>query len=299
MRNLRLLSRPSALLFCLWAHDVAAHSLPAESPAAAVRQRIGYADVEIEYSRPRVRGRAIWDVLVPYGEVWRTGANYPTFFEVSEAIRVEGEELPAGRYALYTIPRPDVWTVIFSRNTELWGAFGYEPSADALRVEVTPRPATYFAESFTIEIADVGLTSASLVLRWADLEVPVRLETDVEDRLVAAVAEAKPDDWAALWRGARALAELGRRPELVVEWMRRSLAVERNWMNLWTAAELAAGAGETEEAVALGEEALAACRAAAPYCPYADTYARRIASWRTSSGGSSSAGSGAGTRTMK
>lgn len=264
--------------------------LPAQSPVATVSQRIGYADVEIRYSRPRVRGREIWDALVPYGEVWRTGADYPTFFEVSEAIRVEGEGLPAGRYALYTIPGAETWTVLFSRETELWGAFGYEPSADALRVEVEPRPAPAFTESFTIEVADVTMASALLVLRWADLEVPIRLESEVLERVVAAVAAAEPDDWGVPWRGAVALMEIGERPELAAEWMERSLAVERNWMNLWTAALLAAAAGESERAVALGEEALATCEAASQYCPYSASYATQVERWRKQEPGNGSEG---------
>ena len=259
-------------------------SLPAESPKAKVAQRLGFAEVEIEYSRPRVDGREIWGALVPFGEVWRTGADYPTSFSTTEPLRVEGAALAAGRYALYTIPGVDRWTVILSRNTELWGAFGYTPDADELRVEVRPRAAPAHTESFTIEFAEPTYRSAVLVLRWAGLEVPIRLEAEILERVLAEVAAAAPEDWGATWRGARILADLGQRQDLAREWIERSLAVERNWMNLWTAAELAAGRGDAAAAVELGAEALAACRAHRPYCAYSETYRARLAEWSDEGG---------------
>jgi hypothetical protein len=222
----------------------------------------------------------IWGALVPYGAVWRTGADYPTRVELSEALVVEGQPLAAGRYALYTIPGRDSWTVIFSRNTELWGAYGYHAADDALRVEVTPRAAA-FTEAFTIEFEKVTSFSATLLLRWEELAVPVELRADVVGGVMATVSEAPEPGWGLLWRAAVALAETGERSDLVSQWLERSLALERNWMNLWTAAEHAASS-DRRRAVALGEEALAACEAQAEYCPYTRTYRLALASWRAS-----------------
>jgi hypothetical protein len=251
---------------------------PAASPKATLSQRLGFGRVDVEYSRPRVRGREIWGALVPYGEVWRTGADYPTFFTTAEDIRVEEQPLAAGRYALYTVPGREAWTIVFSRETELWGAFGYRADHDALRVEVRPRAAP-FTESFTIELAEVGVDRATLLLRWADLEVPVRLRAEVMERVAADLETAEAEDWGAYWRAARVALEVGGDLAAARDWIARSLAIERNWMNLWTAAGLAAAAGDRAGAVRWGTEALELCAAAQPYCAYRDTYRKQIDAW--------------------
>src|SRR5687767_15575703 len=112
---------------------------PRLSPVASVRQAVGVTEIEINYSRPGVKGRKIWGELVPYGEVWRTGANENTTIRFSTPVKVAGTELPAGIYGLQTIPAEGDWTVILSKDAELWGAFDYKPENDALRATMTPR----------------------------------------------------------------------------------------------------------------------------------------------------------------
>ncbi|HVS03107.1 MAG TPA: DUF2911 domain-containing protein [Thermoanaerobaculia bacterium] len=121
----------------------------------------------VEYGRPKVQGRTIWGGLVPYGQVWRTGADEATTVSFAAPVLVEGEELPAGTYALFTIPNEDAWTVIFHRQAKQWGAYKYDAAQDALRVEVTPEPAEA-TEELTFAAEDAGL-----VLRWAELAVPI------------------------------------------------------------------------------------------------------------------------------
>jgi hypothetical protein len=256
----------------------AGSGFPADSPQAEVSQRLGFGEVTIEYSRPRVRGREIWGTLVPYGEVWRTGADYPTFVTTTETLWIEGEALPAGRYAPYTIPGRERWTIVFSRDTELWGAFGYRAEDDALRVEVVSRTAP-FTESFTIELAEVRTATATLLLRWAELEVPVRLRAAVFERVAAELEAAESPDWGTWWRGARVALDCGGDLALARRWIDRSLALERNWMNLWTAGQLAAAGEDFSAAVLLGTEALERCLEAEPYCPYRGTYRRELRRW--------------------
>jgi hypothetical protein len=126
-------------------------------------------DVVIEYGRPQVRGREIWGALVPYGKVWRTGADEPTTISVGAPVEIEGESLPAGTYALFTIPGEERWTVIVNRQTRQWGAMSYDQAEDLLRVEVTPRPGEP-VEELTFAAAEDGI-----VLRWAGLELPIRI----------------------------------------------------------------------------------------------------------------------------
>lgn len=157
-------------------------TLPGEkirkSLKAGLSQTIG-ADtrIEISYSRPGVKGRTIWDGLVPYGKVWRTGADEATTFAVSAEVLINGEKLPAGRYALFTIPGTDSWTLIFNKTAEQWGAFNYDQKMDALRVTATPQPSGATTEWFTIAatnltLTDNVITAAELSLLWEKLAVP-------------------------------------------------------------------------------------------------------------------------------
>lgn len=123
-------------------------------------------EITLEYGRPSVKGRKLWGGLVPYGRVWRTGADEATTFAISTDASVEGQALPAGVYSLFTIPGETEWTVVFNKVSEQWGAFNYDETQDALRVSVTPQAAE-FEESleFLIEESDV-------ILRWGELAVP-------------------------------------------------------------------------------------------------------------------------------
>lgn len=98
--------------------------MPQASPAAQISQKVGLTDVSVEYSRPSMKGRKIFGELVPYGQVWRTGANAATILTFSTDVKVEGRNLPAGSYALYSIPGKSSWTIILSKNTKLWGGCG-------------------------------------------------------------------------------------------------------------------------------------------------------------------------------
>jgi hypothetical protein len=146
------------------------------SPNAAVSQTIGTTEVRITYGRPQVKGRTIFsdDGLVPYGEVWRTGANEATTISFSSDVTVQGESLAAGTYSLYTIPGPDSWTIIFNDTAEQWGT-NYDNSKDVLRVDATPASAPS-REMMTFLFTDVTDTSGTCVLHWADVRVPFEIE---------------------------------------------------------------------------------------------------------------------------
>src|SRR5208282_6301304 len=113
-------------------------NFPAASPACTLKQRVGLTDIEIVYSRPGVKGRTIFGGIVPYGQVWRTGANQATKISFSTPVKLEGNEIPAGTYALFTIPGENEWTIIINKNTNQWGAFQYNEKDDFVRFKVTP-----------------------------------------------------------------------------------------------------------------------------------------------------------------
>ncbi len=169
-------------------HDMGAHhagvpmDMPARatdearvSPNALLGQTIGTTNVFISYGRPSVRDRVVFGELVPYGEVWRTGANEATVIHVAGDVTVEGQRLPAGTYGLFTIPGEETWTVIFNGGSEQWGSFNYDESQDVLRVEVAPEAGAK-TELMTFGFENVTETSADLVLSWDEVRVPVTIE---------------------------------------------------------------------------------------------------------------------------
>lgn len=144
------------------------------SPNASVSQTIGTTNVTITYGRPGVKGRDVFDgSLAPFGEVWRTGANESTTISFSDDVMVEGEELAAGTYSLYTIPGEDEWTIIF--NTKIsWGT-EYDEGQDVLRVQTEPESAEE-TEQLMFYFEDVSETSGTAVVRWDDVKVPFTIE---------------------------------------------------------------------------------------------------------------------------
>jgi hypothetical protein len=151
--------------------------LPLRSPAAEVSQRIGLTDIDIRYHRPQVNGRKIWGDLVPYGKVWRTGANTITTIRFSDPVTIDGHPLDAGTYGFHAIPTADEWTLIFSKNSTTWGSFTYDQAEDALRVQVKPEPSSMH-ESMTFDIDHIQPDSAVVALEWENLRVPFRVGID-------------------------------------------------------------------------------------------------------------------------
>lgn len=262
---------------------VFAQRIPADSTKATVSQRVGLDDVTITYHRPSVRGRRIWGALVPYGKVWRTGADYPTFVTFTDATTIEGKQVPAGKYALYTIPHQRTWTVILSKNLGLWGAFGYKPNDDVLRVEVVPA-VSEFTETFTIAFSDVGDNHATIELRWDRLRVPIKIAVDINERVIGyirqVIAEGKAD-WGIYWKGANYLLKQNRDLDLAMDWIDKSVAMEAGWMNLWTKARLLAAKGDYKAAVEFGKRAIGKGKEKenAPYFPYETTWTNEINRW--------------------
>lgn len=136
------------------------------SPPAELSGVIDSAKITINYSSPAVKGRQIWDALVPYNQVWRTGANEATTFETNKDLTINGQRLPAGKYALFTVPGEKSWTVIFNSVWDQWGAFKYDAEKDVLRINATSEKSPEFHERmlFTLKDKDV-------ILSWENLEV--------------------------------------------------------------------------------------------------------------------------------
>jgi len=154
--------------------------LPRDSQHAKIIQRVGITDITINYHRPLVKGRKVWGGLVPYGQVWRAGANENTTIEFSDPVTVEGKPLAKGIYGLHMLPTENEWTIIFSKAATAWGSFTYNQSEDALRINVKPA-AVEMKEALAYEVDDVTPTSAVIALRWEKLAVPFRVEVSTNE----------------------------------------------------------------------------------------------------------------------
>jgi hypothetical protein len=167
---------------------------PAASPAATVKQRVGVTDIEITYSRPGMKGRTIFGGLVPFGQIWRTGANAATKVTFSTEVTLGGTKIPAGTYELFTIPGEQEWTIIIHKDTSQWGAYRYDAANDVARVTAQPVALATPVETFTIDVNDLRDDSATVYLTWEKTSVPVKLSVDVVTPLVPQIEAVMASD---------------------------------------------------------------------------------------------------------
>ncbi len=175
---------PVALMVLLAASASFAQStqlnIPRDSQRASVTQRIGITDITVNYHRPLVKGRTIWGKVVPYGQVWRAGANENTTITFTDPVTIEGKTLEKGTYGLHMLPNQDEWTVIFSKVNTAWGSFTYKEAEDALRVSVKPHAAD-MEEALAYEIDQPTENSAVITMRWEKVAVPFKVGVDVNN----------------------------------------------------------------------------------------------------------------------
>lgn len=186
MKHQLLLGALSALVVPLFAVDSHAATsqatkleFPQASPPATVKQRVGLTDVEIEYSRPGVKGRKVFGGLVPFGEMWRTGANTATKITFSTDVNFGGTAVSAGSYALFTIPTASSWTVILNKSAGAWGSYSYDEKNDVVRVTAKPVALPELVETMTINLMNVRDEKAVIAIEWEKTRVPIEIETDV------------------------------------------------------------------------------------------------------------------------
>ena len=174
-----------ALLFAGFSSFAQQIQMPQASPSAKISQKVGLTDVTADFSRPSTKGRKIFGELVPFGEVWRTGANGATILTFSTEVIVGGQKVPAGSYALYSIPGKSTWTIILSKNTKLWGAIGYNQSEDQVRFNVTPSKTSNKYESFELSFNNLTDNSADLSIKWEQTRVDFTIATEVDPIVMA------------------------------------------------------------------------------------------------------------------
>lgn len=235
-------------------------SLPQASPLAKVSQVVGLTEISVTYHAPSVKGRQIWGSLVPYGQVWRSGANQSTRIRFEDDVLIGGQRVPAGQYAFYTLPTDSANAfVILNRDTARWGTDGYNPQADLFRVPVGISAAP-FTETLQYSFSNVQPDRIVLDLTWERRRITVPIQVEVLPKAVAnirkATAEARPDDWLLLTQAAEYLVKNDVEHELALSLLNRSIAIQQNYYNTWVKARLLAQKDEYRTAIQLTRTAM-------------------------------------------
>ncbi len=250
-------------------------NLPDVSQAAEVKQRIALTDIGIKYHRPLVNGRKIWGGLVPYGKVWRAGANENTTIEFSDPVSVEGKPLDKGIYGLHMIPNFDSWTVIFSKTNTGWGSYSYDQKEDALRVDVKPRPLAEMKEALEFEFEDLKPDSTAVTLKWEKLGVPFTVSVNDADQTLQNIrAQLKGRGqftWQALDEGAQFCLTRKINLDEALRWANASIQNEERFDNLSTKADILKALNRPDEAKTTWSHALELAKA-----PQLYTYGRQL-----------------------
>jgi len=238
--------------------------LPRPSQHAVVTQRIGITDVTINYHRPMVNKRKVWGGLVPYGQVWRAGANENTTIKFTDPVTVEGKPLPPGTYGLHMIPGENEWTVIFSRNSTSWGSFTYDQAEDALRVTVKPQAAE-FHEALTYDFDDVSADSSIVTMRWEKTAVPFKVEVNthevVEQNLHNQIRGLAQYTWEGWDDAANYLLQEKIDLEEALKYSDRSIQNEARYDNFMTKSKVLEAMGRKDDATTARNKALSMANA--------------------------------------
>jgi hypothetical protein len=267
--------------------------LPRPSQKASVMQTVGVTDISITYSRPAVKGRPIFgdppsamlarakgegtlddqnqrqkgEPIVPYGHIWRTGANEATMFVVTDDVMINGQKLAAGSYSLHTIPDKKEWTIVFNGTANQWGSFNYDPAKDTLRVKAKPQKTKDIQEWLMYSFDPVTDNSATVNIRWEKLLVPFTVTVDVVATTLArarsAIAAAKADDWRTRYNaGSYAMQNNAKGDGM--DWLDQAMKIVESsvtakptFQNLNAKFNILLAMGRKDEALAVADQAIA------------------------------------------
>jgi hypothetical protein len=239
---------------CMMLHSTrmeAQLNLPQPSPKASVMQTIGITDIKLIYHKPSVKGRVIWGDVVPFDSVWRTGANEATIISFSTEVMVEDHPLTAGKYALYTIPGKEEWTVIFNKKKELMGPYTYDKAFDILRIKVKPMD-NEMTESMLFHFTDVTLNSCTINLDWEKLRIPVKMKVATDSLFMNSIKSYihdEPDNAAFYSDGAEYTLMSGLHMDLGVQWAEMAINYKPNYYGYWLRGNIRVKLGKYDEAL--------------------------------------------------
>jgi hypothetical protein len=253
--------------------------LPRPSPLAKVSQMVGLTEVAVEYSSPAVKGRTIFGGLLPWDQLWRTGANSATKITFSKDVTVAGTAVPAGSYAIFTIPGKQSWTVILNKNTNQGGTGQYKKELDQLRFQAKPE-AIPNRERLAFVFNDFNESSASLALEWEKVRVVLPIGVHTDEQALANIKAMTDGSWRPYTSAARYLLEQKKDYDAGLKLVDQSIALHEDWLNVWTKAQLLAAKGNKKEAHALAEKSRSLGEKAGDGFFFADEVKKAIAEWK-------------------
>jgi len=242
------------LIVSVMSLNAQAPAVPAASPLGSVYQVVGISEVTVKYARPSVKGRQIFGGLIPYDQVWRTGANSSTTITLTHDASVGGVKVSAGTYGIFTIPGVKEWTVILSKDNNLWGADAYIKANDAARFTVVPEKVKN-VELLTFNFETVDSEKTHLTIAWSDVKIGFDIVFESHKNVLAKL---KTDvSWSPSFRGADYILKSGKDFELGMKYADISILIEENYNNLKVKAQLLEKTGKKAEAISTLEKALA------------------------------------------
>jgi hypothetical protein len=253
------------------------------SPASTLSQEIGISKIDLTFARPAVKGRKIWGGLVPFGEVWRAGANNATVITFSHAAKVAGKDVPAGTNGFFVIPNEKSWTLILNKKAKQWGAYEYKKEEDLMRWEATPQ-AGPFLEYLDYRVMPSDISNATVELGWEKLRVsfPVAFDTrtiywaQLEDKL----KQAPETDWVPWYQAAKYCQDQGIEPQKAQTWIEKSLKAGQSFWNHETAARIDKDAKRMPEALAHLQKAIDLSKPGGAPKEYTENLEKELAAWK-------------------
>ncbi|HJV91759.1 MAG TPA: DUF2911 domain-containing protein [Holophagaceae bacterium] len=254
------------------------------SPAATLTQDLGISQIKLSYARPAVKGRKIWGEVVPFGQVWRTGANAATTLTFSHACKVAGKDVAAGTYALFAIPTGKAWTLILSKQAQLWGAYDYKQDQDVMRFEVKPEAAPH-QEYLDYRIQVQDLDHAQVELAWEKLRIAFPVEFDGKaiywNHLEDTLAKAPDTDLVPWYQAAQYCFQTQTHLDQALAWSEKSVKIGESMWNTENRGRVLHWAGRTAEAIPFMEKAAALSRGKAPKV-WTENVEKDAAAWKAS-----------------
>ena len=252
--------------------------LPRPSHGAKVSATVGVTEVSVDYSAPGVKGRKVFGELLPFGKVWRAGANQATKITFSTDVSLGGKKVPAGSYSIFMIPTPTAWTVILNQDTNA-SEQTYKTESDLLRVQAMPQ-AIPARERLAYEILDATDGGATLALEWDKVRVAVPFTVDTQPLVLASIKAIKGEDWRPYNAGARWLLENKLDTAQALVLADKSIALKEEWQNQWTRAELLAAKGDKPGALVAATKAQELGNKNPNGFFFADRVAKALTDWK-------------------
>jgi hypothetical protein len=245
------------LLLAANAHAQVKLTIPQPSPAVKMREAFSTSFVELNYSRPSLKGRTAFGGLVPYGQVWRTGANTVTKVRFGEEVKVAGQTVPAGTYALLTIPGKTDWTIILNRDTAQWGAYSYQQSLDVVRLSAKATKLAAPQESMSLSLENLRPAAADLTLTWERTKVSLPLVANPDPIVLAQIQEAMKGDKKPYLTAAQYYYN-SNQPDLTpaLGWLDEAIKVKPSYSAYYWKAKLLQKQGKKQEAATAANQSL-------------------------------------------